>query len=53
MIGIKVSKSIINKFGGVIASFAFFAAVLSMRTACILIFHQPKVSQSLEKLKKV
>jgi len=47
----KINK-FLAKFGGLFAAFALMAGVASARDYCILIFHQPKVPQSMSKFLK-
>ncbi|MDR1754820.1 MAG: cyclic lactone autoinducer peptide [Eubacterium sp.] len=48
----KIFKKILIKAGWVTASLALFAGVLSMNSACMMFFHQPKVPQDMDKFKK-
>lgn len=45
-------KTLLMKAGKGVASMAFLAAVFSASTNCLFVYHQPKVPNGLEKLKK-
>ncbi|MDR0914803.1 MAG: cyclic lactone autoinducer peptide [Oscillospiraceae bacterium] len=48
----KKFSSVLLKVSGLVASFALAAGVTTLSSACIFIFHQPKVPTGMEKFKK-
>lgn len=44
-------KNFISKFGSAFAMFALFIGVLTANSACLLVVHQPKEPEAMNKFK--
>jgi len=46
-------KNLIAKYAGVIAALALMVTTISANRACLLVYHQPKLPEGAEKLKRL